>query len=82
MPQRCGLALRASVRLGDGSPVTVTDVTEHINKRRNALYSEQDIDTAFKKLVSLGLAKVVGRRVYQPRRGAMLAWKVLDKTRR
>ena len=80
MPQRCGLALRAYCRLeGD---VPVEDVTAHINKRRNALYSEDDINSACKKLVKMELMKCVGRRTYRAVPGAMAVWAKVDKTRR
>lgn len=74
--RRCELALRGVLRNDGISPDALTD---HINTRRNACYSVQDIKYALKRLSKEGLIQPKGKDQWVGTKNALSVWKQTPK---
>jgi len=72
LAHRCALVVRGVCRHPEG--VDESDLTEHINKRLNSLYSTSDIRTALRKLVNEGLIERTGRSSYRAYPDTQALW--------
>jgi predicted transcriptional regulator len=80
MTRRCTITLNAIIRHG-GAGVELSELTDHINKRLNALYSEGDIRYAARLLAKEGLVDIVSKDRYCASPAAKAAWKATLKQR-
>jgi hypothetical protein len=76
--RRCELALRGILRHG-GKGVSTEDLTAHINKRLNCLYSESDIRYVCRRLVTEGLVSQPAKDHFVASPAALAAWRALPK---
>lgn len=79
VPRRCTIVLNAISRMTGN--VELVALTEHINKRLNANYSEGDIEYAARRLAKEGFVEVTGKDSYCSSAAAQAAWKVHPKKR-
>ena len=80
VPRRCTITLNAIIRHG-GAGVELAALTEHINKRLNANYSEGDIRYAALRLAKEGFVDVTGKDRYCASPAAQAAWRAHAKER-